>query len=178
MDQTITVPERLDAKAQSDLIQKIKLKLLEAAFDVNAFMDLIVDEMLVLTPATGVVVELVDGDEMVYRSATGTIKDYIGLKLSKANSISGLCVTTQEVLICEDTEKDQRVNLEACRRIQARSMVVAPLISVGTPIGVLKIISNKPMAFNEEDVKTLQLMSGFLANALANQLRQEAKDFF
>jgi GAF domain-containing protein len=166
----------LDTKAKLELLVQTQKKLLDADFDLSSFMDLVVEEMQLLTPATGVVVELVEGDEMVYRAATGTVKDYIGLRLTIQGSISGLCVQKQEVLISNDTEKDPRVNVEACRRVSARSLVVAPLMHLGRAVGVLKILSRAPDDFTDEDVKTLQLMSGFLASALANQILQEIKN--
>lgn len=161
-----------------DLILQVQTRLMETDFDLASFMDLVVEDMLELTPATGAVIELHEKDEMVYRAATGSIKDYIGLRLPSENSISGLCVKSREVLRSNDTEKDERVNLEACRKVGARSMVVAPLFHDGKTVGVLKIISNQPNAFNEEDVKTLQLMAGFVASGLSQQIMKEFKSFF
>jgi len=149
----------------------------EAHFDLYAFMELVVEQMQKLTPATGVIIELVEGDNMIYRAATGSAKPHLGLSLPRENSISGLCVTSHQILRCDETEKDERVNLPACRKVGARSMVVAPLFHNGDAIGVLKILSDKPHAFSEDDVKTLQLMAGYIASGLAKQMLQEFRDF-
>ncbi|WP_115709705.1 hypothetical protein [Legionella sainthelensi] len=56
------------------------------------FMQLVANEMHELTPATGTVIELVEGNFMVYKAVTGTVTNYHDLKLPIANSISGLCI--------------------------------------------------------------------------------------
>lgn len=156
-------------------IIKTQSRLAEANFDLNAFMQLAAEQMQLLTPATGVVIELVEEDKMVYRAAVGTVAAHIGLRLNTLGSISGLCVSNNEILRSDDTETDSRVNLEACRKLGARSLVVAPLVHQGHPVGVLKVLSNKVNGFNETDVKTLQIMAGFVASGLAHQLFFEEK---
>ena len=155
----------------------VQQELLNKDFDLDQFMNLVVNKMLELTPSTGAVIELADADDMVYRAATGSIQEYIGLRLPRKGSITGLCVEQRAILCSKDTEEDKRVNLEACRKVNARSMIVAPLFHRGNAIGVLKVISDKPNAFAEKDLKILQLMAGFLGSALANQIYQEMKGF-
>jgi len=151
-------------------IIEIQTRLAAADFNVNAFMGLVVEQVQMLTPATGVVVELVEADDMVYRAASGTIKKNLGLKLSRQNSISGLCVKEEKVLISNDTEIDDRVNLPACRQVGARSLVVAPLLHNGNAIGVIKILSYLPNAFNGKDIQILEMMAQLIASALAHQI--------
>jgi len=143
--------------------------LAKAELDLDAFIALIVERMALLTPANGVVVEMVEDNEMVYRAATGTVAPYLGLRLKMDDSLSGLCVLSREVLSSNDTETDPRVNLDACRKVKARSMVVAPLFHAGNPVGVLKILGHEPNAFSERDVQTLQLMAGLIGAAIGHQ---------
>lgn len=156
----------------------IQNRLLDKNVDLDDFMNLVVNEMQTLTPATGVVIELAEGDDMVYRAASGIVGEHVGLRLPLKTSISGLCVTSHEVLISTDTETDPRVNLEACRRVKARSLVVAPLFANGRAVGVLKIMGDQPNAFTEEHVKVLQLMAGFLGTALLTKMMDEVRRFF
>lgn len=151
-------------------------RLAEANFNLDDFMQLVVEQVQNLTRSIGVVVELVDGDDMVYRAATGTVKTHVGLHLPQKNSISGLCVREKKILRSDDTETDKRVNIEACRRVHARSLVVAPLFYKGDTVGVLKILSDKPSAFTEDDVKTLQLMAGLIGSALAHQISHDTTE--
>ncbi len=149
-------------------------KLTEAILDHEAFIMLVVERIVQLTQAQGAVFELLEGDEMVYKAATGTLTPYLGLRLRLAQSLSGLCLLSSQVLSCNDTETDPRVDLEACRKVHARSMVAAPLIHAGNPVGVLKIISPVPDAFSERDIQTLQLMAGLIGAALGHQADYEA----
>lgn len=167
----------VDSLTREERLNKIiqtQSKLAEANFDLQSFLNLAVEQMLLLTHATGIALELVEKDEMVYRAVTGSVASYLGLRLPRKNSISGLCVKTHEVLESKDTEVDPRVNLEACRKVGARSMVVTPLFHEGKAVGVLKILSNQVNAFNEDDLLTLKLMANLIGSALAHQLFYES----
>lgn len=151
-------------------------QLAEAKLDLEAFFDLVVYRMDTLTGATGSVIELLDGDEMVYRAGSGVARAHIGLRLKLDSSISGLCVKSREVLRCDDSEIDARVDRAACQRIGVRSMVVAPLFNEGRTIGVLKAMSSEPNAFGGRDMQTLQLMAGLIGAAIAHQTAFNSKE--
>ncbi|KAF0812253.1 putative signaling protein [Andreprevotia sp. IGB-42] len=150
-------------------------QLAQAELDLDDFMRIVVERMLKLTPATGAVVELADGDEMVYRAASGVVAPYVGLRLAIAGSLSGLCVRTGNILESPDTMLDARVDKAACRKINAMSMVVTPLVESGIVVGVLKILADKPFAFSPADTHTLQLMAGLIGAAVGHQLSFETK---
>ncbi len=151
-------------------------QLTEAKLDLNAFLELVVYRVDALTGASGSVVEIVDGDEMVYRAGSGVAHAHVGLRLKRDKSISGLCVRTQEVLQCVDSETDERVDRAACQRIGVRSMLVTPLFHEGNTVGVLKAMSSRPYAFGGTDMQTLQLMAGLVGSALAHQTAFNAKE--
>jgi CHASE3 domain sensor protein len=96
-----------------------------------------------LTDADGSIVEMLEGDEMVYRAANGAGRQHIGLRLRAEGSMSGLCVRENAILKCDDSEADARVDREACRKVGLRSMVVVPLRHDGEAIGVLKVMSSR-----------------------------------
>jgi diguanylate cyclase (GGDEF)-like protein/PAS domain S-box-containing protein len=143
--------------------------LAKADLDLDAFINLVVERMAILTNATGTVMETVDGNEMVYHAAAGTLTEHLGLRFNIANSLSGLCIQSREVLNCIDTENDPRVNLKKCRETNTRAMVVAPLFNAGNPVGVLKIIASEPSAFTDRDLQTLRLMAGLIGAAIGHQ---------
>ena len=66
-------------------------------FDLDAVMSEIVTQTRRLTRADGAVVELVEGDEMVYRAVAGSSEPYLGLRLKIVTSLSGLCVSNGEI---------------------------------------------------------------------------------
>ncbi len=163
----------------SHLLEKIiktQSILAGANFDLQAFMQLVAHEIQEITPATGTVIELVEHEFMVYKAVSGTVTNFQALRLPILNSISGRCILENRVLISTDTEHDSRVNIEACRTVLARSLVVAPLICAGKPVGVIKILSKFPNAFNELHVRILELMAGFIASGLRTQILFEEKE--
>jgi diguanylate cyclase (GGDEF)-like protein len=131
--------------------------------DLDAAMQLIAERGQELTRANAGVIEIADGDEMVYRVTSGEATPFLGVRLKKATSLSGLCVAEGRVLRSDDTANDPRVDVEACRRVSARSMLCVPLVHQGETVGVLKVYSSEPGNFAESDVETLELLSGLIA---------------
>jgi putative methionine-R-sulfoxide reductase with GAF domain len=127
-----------------------------------------------LTRSVGAVLEMVDGDDMVYHVATGTVAPYVGLRLPRGSSLSGLCVEHATLLYCRDTEQDARVNVGACRRVGARSMLVVPLLHGVRATGVLKAVSDRVDGFDAIDEHALQLAAQFVAGLLARQAGEAA----
>jgi diguanylate cyclase (GGDEF)-like protein len=121
-----------------------------------------------LTGAAGAALELAEGEDMVYRAATGIAERQLGLRISRRGSLSGLCVDQGMPLSCEDSETDPRVDREACRSVGLRSMVVVPLVHREGPVGVLKVLSERPRAFQAADLQTLGLISEVVAAAMAH----------
>lgn len=155
-------------------LMEVQSLITEQGFDLDTFMQRVVDLAQSLTDASGAVVELVDGEEMVYRRASGSIREYVGLRLRSAGTLSGLCVAQARVLRCDDTEDDPRVDRDACRRVGARSMVCTPLFRAGRAVGVLKVVGEKPAAFDSNVQDMLGLLAGSLGGALGNHVALEA----
>ncbi|HEY8616693.1 ATP-binding protein [Phenylobacterium sp.] len=147
-----------------------------AGADVDAVMRAVVDGALKVMPqADGAVIEMRDGDEMVYRAASGTSAGKEGLRLKLATSLSGRCVLLGEPLACEDSETDDRVDREACRKIGVRSMIVVPLPHRGSTVGAFKLYSAVPRAFGPEDMLAAQLLAGPIAIGLAGIAEAQAE---
>jgi diguanylate cyclase (GGDEF)-like protein len=136
-------------------------------FDLDAVLGTVVKEAQRLTNAHAAVVEIPDGDDLVYRAASGTAAAHLGLRLPSSGAISGLALRTGETLVCGDAETDGRVDVYACRRVGARSLVVVPLRHDGHAAGVLKVYSNDRGAFTPEHVRVLTLLADMIGSALA-----------
>ena len=72
------------------------------------------------------------------------------MRLSRAGSLSGLCVEKGTILRCDDSELDPRVDREACRTVGLRSMIVTPLKHLDTTVGVLKVVAPEVSAFSDD----------------------------
>jgi diguanylate cyclase (GGDEF)-like protein len=148
-------------------------------FDLDTVMTTVVEEAQQLTRAAAAVVELPDGDELVYRAAAGTAAEHIGLRVAQATAISGRALRSRQALVCDDSEVDERVDRETCRRVGARSLVVVPLLHDGEAAGVLKVYAPSPRAFEIEHVQLLSLLADMVGSALARaelleQLHEQA----
>jgi hypothetical protein len=53
-------------------------------------MVLVIERAMALTGATGAVIELVDGDAMLYRAACGSVAGFAGLRIPRADA--AMCV--------------------------------------------------------------------------------------
>ena len=146
-----------------------------AGLDLGTVLTLIAERTQAITGATGAAVELAEGDELVYRAASGTAAHSLGLRLKMDASLSGRCVRTGQALRCDDAEADERVDRQTCRVVGLRSMIAVPLLYDRRAVGVLKVLSPQPGAFGDRDVQTLQLMAGLIAAALSHAAAYEAK---
>ena len=146
-----------------------------ARFDVHAVLDTVVAEALAMSSGDGAVIELPEGDEMVYTAGAGSAEGHVGVRLARAGSMSGLALETRETLYCRDSDEDGRVDREAAPEVGARSMIVVPLVHDGRGAGVLKVYAGTPDAFDEREARVLELLASMIAAALVRaELMQTA----
>jgi len=138
-----------------------------ARFDVETVMTTAATEALCLTGADGAVVEVPDGDEIVYHAVAGSARPYLGLRLRTAGTLSGEALRTGAVLVCHDSESDPRTGRDACRRIGARSLLVVPLPHRDRPAGVLEVYSAAARAFGQDDARVLTALAATIGAAVA-----------
>jgi diguanylate cyclase len=136
-------------------------------FGLEDMLQTVVDEALALTNADGAVVELPDGTDMVHRAVAGSAEPFSGLRVSADGSASGYCLASLEPLVIDDTDTDERVDREACRRVGARSMVIVPLVHAGRPAGVLKVYSAEPGNVGPDEARVLGLLGNVIGTGLA-----------
>ncbi|MEG5163488.1 diguanylate cyclase [Microcoleus sp. AT3-A2] len=144
--------------------------------NLDTVMAVITDRTQKSLGADGAVIEMLEGDELVYRAASGIASAYVGLRIKVGASLSGKCIATGQIMLCDDSQTDARVDQSACQRIGIRSLVVVPLFYQDDRVGVLKVVSATPCAFTESDIHTLQLMAGFLAGSLHLASEFDAKN--
>src|SRR6202162_49646 len=119
----------------------------------------ILEEACVATGATGAAIALRRGTEMVCCASTGPDAPGLGACLDPHNGLSGCCIETRQPQQCSDTETDPRVNLEACRRLGVRSIVVLPLLDSEQAVGIFEILWSRPDAFGQHDLETLNTLA-------------------
>jgi diguanylate cyclase (GGDEF)-like protein len=162
---------------QTDLgllaIIRTQTEIAASELDLNARMQLIAERAQELTRSAAGVIELAEEDEMVYAVTAGEAAPYLGTKLKMDSSLSGLCVMEGRVLRSDDTRDDSRVDAEACRRVNAGSMICVPLVHRGETIGALKVYSPEAHHYNGGDVEALEILSELIAAQLSHASHYE-----
>jgi len=137
--------------------------------DLDAILGVVVAGALRAVPqAEGAVVELREGDELVYRNPGGSIMDRAGLRLPLRGSLAGACLLSGEAVLCPDVREDPRVKRDLIEGLHLRSCVLVPLLRGGEAVGVLKLQSSRIGAFGETDLKLAQVLAGSATTALAD----------
>ena len=135
-------------------------------FVLGEVLQLVAERAIAITGADGLAIALAENNEIVLRAAAGTVRPDIGARIDRDSAFSGACFRTAQTVSCDDTETDPRVNLEACRKLGARSMVAVPLCGRRRVIGVLEAFSAWPFGFNDTDIRNLTLLAELVLGAL------------
>jgi N-acetylmuramoyl-L-alanine amidase len=135
-------------------------------FVLDEVLQLVAERALALTGSDGVAIALAEGDEIICRASAGEIAPDAGARLDPNSGFSGACLRTGHIIRCDDTENDPRVNVQASRGLGARSMVAVPLAGQQGAIGLIEAFSYDAHAFNDSDVRSLNLLSELILSAL------------
>jgi len=143
-------------------------------FVLDEILHLVAERAVAITGADGLAIALAENNEIVLRAAAGTVRPDVGARIERDSAFSGACFREAQIVTCDDTETDLRVNVDACRKLGARSMVAVPLCGRRRVIGVLEAFSSWPFGFNDSDTRNLSL----LAELVVGALRPEDEDRF
>jgi TonB family protein len=119
----------------------------------------IVEQACLATGADGAAVVLPRGAEWVCRATAGDHAPQLGAKLDAEAGLSGLCLQTRKVQRCDDAEADARADIEACRKLGVRSVIILPVLRNEELAGVFEVFSARPSAFGSRDERTLEALA-------------------
>ena len=135
-------------------------------FVLDEVLQLVAERAVAITGADGLAIALAENNEIVLRASAGMIRPDKGSRIDRDSAFSGACFRTAQIITCDDTEVDARVNVQSCRKLGARSMVAVPLCGRRRVIGVLEAFSSWPFGFNDSDVRNLTLLAELVLAAL------------
>jgi len=135
-------------------------------FVLDEVLQLVAERAQAITGADGIAIALAEGDEIICRASVGEMAPDRGVRLDAKAGFSGACFRTGRIVRCDDSEKDPRVNVEACRRLGTRSMVAVPLLGQQSVVGLLEAFSTEPFGFNDSDVRSLNLLAELILAAV------------
>jgi N-acetylmuramoyl-L-alanine amidase len=135
-------------------------------FVFDEVLQLVSERALAITGTDGVAIALAEGDEIRCRASAGRIAPDAGARLDPTSGFSGACLRTGLIVRCDDSEKDPRVDREACRLLGLHSIVAVPLMTERGVIGLLAAFCSEPYGFNDSDVRSLSLLAELILAAM------------
>jgi len=173
----ISIEDRIHLAAGADFSQRHRRRqrhhkpapsLLNAGeLDLEPGISIIAEKAQTLTGATGAAIALRRGSEIICRARTGRTAPDVGVRLQSDSGLSAECLRSGEVLLCNDAESNPRVDWASCRRMGVRSILVAPLRHYRRTLGVFEVLSSTPHAFDNNDVATMQFLSGMMVATIS-----------
>jgi diguanylate cyclase len=136
--------------------------------DLQAVIDLISELAMKITGADGGLVQMVEGNQVVYRAACGVAAPQIGRRAKVADSLVGTCINEAKVISSDDTREDPRVDGEASRRLGAVSVICAPLVHEGAVEGVLTVYRSEASALTTDDQDVLVLLGEIISAQMSH----------
>lgn len=135
-------------------------------FVLDEVLQLVAERARSLTGADGVAIALAESDAIICHGSTGKIAPDPGVRLDPTAGFSGACLSSGQIVRCDDSEIDSRVDPLACRNLGARSMVAVPLLAKDTVIGLIEAFSAEPYGFDDGNVRSLSLLAELILAAL------------
>ena len=142
--------------------------------DTGIVMQMIVERTRALTGAEGAAIDVVEGDQVICRAASGLGADASARAVGVASSLSGRTARSGEIFHSGDIQKDGAAD-DSCHAMGIRSVVYVPLAYNGQVVGVLRMLSERKDAFDDRAIASLRLMAGLLAAALEHASEFEIK---
>ena len=115
----------------------------------------ILDQAMERTGATGAAIALSTENAVCCRASTGAPAPEVGTRLNAGIGLTGLCLGTGELLLCNETNTDRRADPQLCKEFGIRSVLVLPIRQNAKVVGVLEVLSVNPGAFNEHDAAAI-----------------------
>src|SRR5271165_1281324 len=149
-DHAVLRPNYTDTLTAASAVQREAESL---GSDLAAVLSLVASRSQSLLQASGAAIALTAKDPatMICRASAGPSAPPVGATLQVGSGFSGECVRTGNLLRCDDTETDDRVDRRSCQHLGIRSMLAAPVRSDAKVIGLIEVFSAQPKSFTEND---------------------------
>lgn len=134
--------------------------------DLEAALQLLAERAQYITGASGAAIALIEDSEMICRASAGPSAPVLGAEVQVKSSLTGESVRTRQVLRCDNTEADPRVNRETCIALNIKSVMVVPLLREQEVIGVFELLADRTNAFEDRDVTALERLAEMVQTSL------------
>lgn len=147
--------------------------------DSRAVLQLIADEARRLTSARGAFVFMLDQDTLRLSVISGEdeFDIAVGYPMPVEQSVTAVALQSGHPLRIADAGQEPRANSDLVRRLQARSLIIIPLISGEKMIGSISVINKTSGPFTGDDERVLSMLASGAVIGLENaRLYQEEQD--
>src|SRR5277367_2119275 len=127
-----------------------------------------------VTGASGAALVLSDGTVMSCRASSGELAPPVGTRLNTATGFTATCVQTAEIIRCDDSGTDPRVDGSSCIELGIRSILAVPVFDLQKVVGVLEVLSDEPKRFTERHATALKLLARLVETLVSNGSVNEA----
>lgn len=143
--------------------------------DLNAALALIASRACSITRGSGAAIALAGVNGMTCRAVAGASIPQIGAPVDVDAGFTGECVRRAHALKCDDAQNDPRADAEACRRLEIRSILAAPILYERDLVGLLEVVCTRPFAFDDGDLAVVSRLAQTVVLTLsrAEAFRQE-----
>ncbi len=92
----------------------------------------------------------------------------VGTHIPAGQGLSGLVISTGQVLVTSDVDADTRVAIKPFRDEGIKAMVMVPMRAGGQVVGVFSVMSYEPHTFTDDQMQVLSTIGGMFGVAVGN----------
>jgi hypothetical protein len=141
--------------------------------DLQAATTLVARRIREITGANGAAIGILEGEDLEYFAAAGSASGELGSRAPFELSLAAECLHTGLVLRCPNAESDARLRPELCSPLNIRALIAVPILFAAKVAGVLELHFAQAGAFQEQDVRTCQLLASLLAEAIGKDKEKD-----
>jgi diguanylate cyclase (GGDEF)-like protein/PAS domain S-box-containing protein len=165
-----------DSEQRLSLILETQQAIAAAGDDLAAVMQIVAERSTAIIGADGAMVNLVEGDILHTRAASGTATQVYDARRPISASIARHAIESGQPVLVEDTRTDARINQELRSRVGDTSLICVPLFSGLEVIGTLNVMScSETERLCEEDRQTLEMLSVVLSAGVSRVAEFDAR---
>ena len=162
---------------RGEAVLRTQTAITAAAGDLGIILQTLIDGAMEVIPhAEGGVIEMREGDDLVYSATAGSLARDRGFRTPLRGSLAGSCLASGKAMLCRDVVADGQMEQGMAERLGLRSCLLVPIHLGGEPVGVMKFHSARADAFSRQDLQLASVFSGTVKSGLAEAaLRLQAR---
>jgi diguanylate cyclase (GGDEF)-like protein/PAS domain S-box-containing protein len=167
---------RSDSNQRLTLIVEAQREIAAADGDLHTVMQLIAERSQAIIEADGAMVNLIDGENLHTRGASGIATAAFDAVRPISTSVARYAIESGQALLVEDAPRDPRVNQELRAKVGDESLICVPLRNGAEVIGTLNVMSrDADQRLGNDDCEILEMLSVVLSAAVARAAQLEAR---